>query len=70
MFVVTFHTTTEAFAFEKACTDQGIEGRLSPIPRAISAGCGLAWIAPSEQRYAIVALSERIAVSYEGFYEL
>lgn len=70
MFVVTFHTTAEAFAFEKTCVNHGIEGHLSPIPRPISAGCGLAWLAPVEQRCAIEDLSERFKVDYEGFYEL
>jgi hypothetical protein len=41
--VLTFHTTTEAMAAEKQCGVHGIPGRLIPIPREITAGCGLAW---------------------------
>jgi hypothetical protein len=41
--VLTFHTTTEAMAMEKQCNSQEIPGRLIPIPREITAGCGLAW---------------------------
>ena len=41
--IITFHTTTEAMATEKICNEKGIKGRLIPIPREISAGCGLAW---------------------------
>lgn len=44
-FVVTFHTTTEAMAMEKACLEGQVSGRLIPVPRQISAGCGLAWSA-------------------------
>lgn len=46
--VVTFHTTAEAIAMEKECNTDGIPGRLIPVPRQISAGCGLAWSAPAE----------------------
>lgn len=41
--VITFHTTTEAMVMEKICNSNGIKGRLIPVPREISAGCGLAW---------------------------
>lgn len=41
--LLTFHTTTDAMATEKACAQQNIPGRLIPLPTEISAGCGLAW---------------------------
>lgn len=41
--VITFNTTTEAMAMEKQCGLNGIPGRLIPVPRQITAGCGLAW---------------------------
>ncbi|ETP71907.1 Protein of unknown function (DUF3343) [Lachnospiraceae bacterium JC7] len=41
--VFAFHTTTSAFATEKYCKQMGIEGRLIPIPRQLSAGCGIAF---------------------------
>lgn len=46
--VITFHTTAEAMAAERFCKEQGIPGRLIPVPRQLSAGCGLAWSAPVE----------------------
>lgn len=46
--VITFHTTTEAIALETACTEEGIPGRLIPVPRQISSGCGLSWAMPAE----------------------
>lgn len=33
--VVTFHTTTDAMAMEKACKEAGAPGRLIPVPREI-----------------------------------
>ena len=44
--IVAFHTTHDAMAFEDYCHSRGAEGRLIPLPREISAGCGLAWSAP------------------------
>ena len=37
--VVTFHTTADAMAMEKACKAEEVPGRLIPVPRVISAGC-------------------------------
>lgn len=44
--IVTFYTTADAMALEKYCKEQQVPGRLIPVPRAISAGCGLSWCAP------------------------
>ncbi len=44
--IVAFHTTHDAMAFEDYCLSRGAAGRLIPLPREISAGCGLAWSAP------------------------
>jgi len=41
--VLSFDTTQQALAWEKRCAAQGVPGRLIPLPREISAGCGLAW---------------------------
>ena len=46
--VVTFHTTADAMAMEKACKERSVPGRIIPVPRAISAGCGLSWCAELE----------------------
>lgn len=41
--VLSFGTTQQALAWEKQCAAKGVPGRLIPLPREISAGCGLAW---------------------------
>lgn len=46
--VIAFRTTTEAMAMERCCREGGMPGRLIPLPRSISAGCGLAWCAAPE----------------------
>lgn len=44
-FVVAFHTTADAMKLETVCKKNGIGERLIPVPREISAGCGMAWCA-------------------------
>ncbi|MBO1304976.1 DUF3343 domain-containing protein [Enterococcus sp. 669A] len=41
--VVTFDTEHEALQFSSLCKNEQIEGRLMPIPRKLSAGCGISW---------------------------
>ena len=41
--VLSFRTTLEAMGWEKQCHARQVPGRLIPLPREISAGCGLAW---------------------------
>lgn len=67
--VVTFHTTADAMAMEKACKEQGTDGRLIPVPRAISAGCGLAWCAGLEHREALKEIMKGIGVEEEDMHE-
>ena len=39
--IISFGTTTEAMKMERCCEKGGLPGRLIPIPREITAGCGL-----------------------------
>ena len=48
--VVTFETTTAAMAFESEAKKRQIAGRLIPVPREITAGCGLSFSAPIEEK--------------------
>ncbi len=48
--VVTFRTTAGAMAMERVCGQEGVPGRLIPVPRSITAGCGMCWSAPPEAR--------------------
>ena len=61
--IITFHTTTEAMAMEKVCKEAGADGRLIPVPRAISAGCGLAWCAKMESEEALRKLMEEKGIT-------
>lgn len=57
--VITFHTTTEAMAMEKACKELEADGRIIPVPRSISAGCGLAWCSKPESMDSLKDLMEK-----------
>ena len=46
--IAAFFTTHDAMAFEDKCHACGAEGRLIPLPKVVSAGCGLAWSAPPD----------------------
>ncbi len=67
--VVTFHTTADAMAMEKACKEQAIPGRIIPVPRAISAGCGLSWCAELSDREQIVAMMKKTGIEEEEIHE-
>ncbi|MBQ0038491.1 MAG: DUF3343 domain-containing protein [Clostridiales bacterium] len=66
--LVTFHTTAGAMAMEKRCKAQGVPGRLIPVPRSITADCGMAWRAELEQRRALETITADLDV--DSFYEL
>lgn len=62
--VVTFSTTSEAMAAEKYSGERGLPGRLIPVPREITAGCGLAWKAPPEAEAALRAALRESKISH------
>lgn len=68
--VVTFQTTTEAMAFEKVAKEVGFKGRLIPLPRAISAGCGLAWREDPTYRVSLESLLVEQHIGHDRIYEL
>lgn len=61
--IVEFRTTHDAMAFEDFCDEKGVGGRLIPLPRQISAGCGLAWSAPPGDAAGLRALLEEAGIA-------
>lgn len=61
-----FPTTVAAMEAELRCQQQGIPGRLVPIPREITAGCGLAWMSDPafEEQIRAFFLTEKL--EFEG----
>ena len=68
--VVTFRTTTGAMEMERSCEEAGLPGRLIPVPRAITAGCGMCWAAPPEAREALEELVIKIHLDVVGIYAI
>ena len=68
--VYKFHTTPEAMKMEQCAREHGIPGRLIPVPRQISAGCGMAWAAPAEAKARTDEEIRLSDVEVEGVYEL
>lgn len=67
--IVTFHTTADAMAMEKACKEHDVPGRLIPVPRVISAGCGLSWCTELEERENIKAMMQSVGIEEEDMHE-
>ena len=68
--VVTFDATAAAMAAEKYCLERGVPGRLIPVPREITAGCGLAWKAGLDQEKAVTAALEAAGIAYSGVHRV
>ena len=68
--VVTFRTTAGAMAMEGACSAAGLPGRLIPVPRAVTAGCGMCWAAPPEARRALEELVVKKHLDADGIYAI
>ena len=69
-FILTFYSTSGAIAVERYCKSNGVPGRLLPVPREISASCGMAWAVPIEERERLDGVREEFAEEIEGAYEL
>ena len=54
--IATFDVTTMALMVEKRCRAAGFSVRIIPVPRKISASCGLACSYPCESERAILDL--------------
>lgn len=67
--VITFHTTTDAMAMEQMCKEKGAPGRLIPVPRLISAGCGLAWCADPESKNQLTNLMKEQNITYQDIHQ-
>lgn len=67
--IVTFHTTADAMAMEKASKEKNAKGRLIPVPRVISAGCGLAWCADLSEKEKITELMYMVGIEEEEMHE-
>ena len=68
--VITFHTTSAAMAMEALCAEKGLPGRLIPVPREITAGCGMAFRAEVEQEQSLLDAAKDAGIQVDGVYKL
>lgn len=68
--VITFPSTTSAMAADRFFNREHLPGRLIPIPREITAGCGLAWRALPSEREVLREALENNELVYEKFVDL
>lgn len=66
--LITFATTTGAMAMEKVCQKMKAPGRLIPVPRSITSGCGLCWSAPTTARATIEKILVEKKLDADGIY--
>lgn len=67
--VITFHTTADAMAMEKTCKEANAPGRLIPVPRVISSGCGLAWCADLSEKDLLLEVMGKVGLAQEDIHE-
>ena len=68
--IVTFDTTTAAMAMEAFCEEHQLPGRLIPVPREITAGCGLAWKAPPEAEAQLIQAWKAAGLRWSGIHRM
>ena len=54
----------------RAWLESGVPGRLIPVPRTITAGCGMCWAAPKEAREAVEELVMDRHLDVDGIYAI
>ena len=57
-------------AVERFCKTKGLPGRLLPVPREISASCGLAWAVPTEEKDRLSEVMKNFPEEIEGAYQV
>jgi len=68
--IISFDSTIHAMAVEEYCMKHNLPGRLIPVPKEITAGCGLAWKADVAVKDELLLVFSRENIEYDGIYEL
>lgn len=68
--VLAFAAATHAMAAEQYFRQQGIPGRLIPLPGSISAECGLAWSTEPGLQKEMEQLAKNKKIQIQGIYEV
>lgn len=68
--IITFYTSDMAFATEKACMKENIDGELISAPRKLSADCGISYTTHVDNKDRIKATLEKYDIEYDKIVEL
>lgn len=66
--IVTFHTTSAAMEMEDICREENLNGRLIPLPKRISADCGLAWCSDIKESRSVEKLLAEKGLPFQGIH--
>jgi len=68
--LATFGTTSMTLLFERTCRKNGISAKVVPVPRKLSASCGLACEFPCEAGDRVRELCAGKKIDVESFHEI
>ena len=68
--VISFNKTIDAMTVEEYCLKNNISGRLIPLPKEISAGCGLAWKFDVGMKDTMTKVFDNLSIKYDKIVEL
>ena len=63
--VITFSETADAIAAEKILKEKKVSGRMIPVPRSLSAGCGLSWRTEPEEKETAGRVLEEAGIQWQ-----
>ena len=68
--LATFHVTSMALMFEKICRKEGLDVKIIPVPRQLSASCGLACSYPCDKEESIRHIIEKKKIDVASFHQI
>ncbi len=68
--VISFNKTVDAMSVEEYCIKNCVNGRLIPLPKEISAGCGLAWKCDITMKEEMIKIFDILNIKYDKMVEL
>lgn len=68
--VISFNKTIDAMSVEEYCLKHSVEGRLIPLPKEISAGCGLAWKCSIDNKGTMQKVLNDMNIAYDKMCEI
>lgn len=68
--IITFSETTMALYMERRCKEDGMQGRIIPLPKSVNAGCGLVWASGKRDRTFWKKYLESCDIDYQDMMEV